>query len=293
MTNRTWFISGASGGFGRAFSRAALTRGDRVAGTSRDISRLGDLVAEFGEAFLPLQLDIVDRAAGFEAVRRAHEHLGRLDIIVNSAGYGQHGVVEELTEEEARRQLDTNFFGPMWITQAALPFLRQQGGGHIVQVSSWGGHFSASSMGIYCSSKWALEAISQALASEVTEFGIRVTLVEPGAFDTSAESSASYPSQPLEAYVAAHEDLQQRLESFHGPAAAMTLGDPKAAADALLAIVDADDPPLRVLFGSGGLALIEGEYEERFAQWRASTRYSDMSATPTAGASTQSQSEDT
>ncbi len=279
MTTKTWFISGASSGFGREWSRAALARGDRVAGTSRRIDRLDDLAAEFGDAFLPLQLDIIDRAADFDAVRRAHEHFGRLDVVVNNAGYGQYAVVEEVTEEEARRQLDTNFFGALWISQAALPILREQGGGHIIQVSSVGGHFSAPSLGLYCASKWALEAMSQALAGEVAEFGVHVTLIEPGAFATSAEASASDPSRPHEAYAAEHDVLRERRTSTYGPGA--TLGDPQAAADAVLAIADADDPPLRVLFGTGGLALIEGEYEGRFGQWRASQPYSDLSAART------------
>jgi NAD(P)-dependent dehydrogenase (short-subunit alcohol dehydrogenase family) len=283
MTTKTWFISGASSGFGREFTRAAIARGDRVAGTSREISRLDDLATEFGEAFLPLELDIVDRAADFEAVRRAHEHFGRLDIIVNNAGYGQYGVVEELTEAEARRQLDTNFFGALWVTQAALPYLREQGGGQIVQVSSVGGHFSAPSLGIYCSSKWALEALSQALAGEVAQFGIRVTMIEPGGFATQAEASAGDPSQPNDAYGAEHDVLQERRSSTYGMGA--TLGDPRAGAEALLAIVDAEDPPLRVLFGTGGLALVEGEYERRLEGWRASQRYTDLSAASTVVAS--------
>lgn len=279
MTAKTWFISGASSGFGREFSRVALARGDRVTGTSRDVRRLDDLAAEFGDAFLALELDVVDRAADFEAVRRAHEHFGRLDVVVNNAGYGQYGVVEELTETEARRQLDTNFFGAIWITQAALPFMREQGAGHIVQVSSVGGHFSAPALGMYCSSKWALEAISQALAGEVAQFGIRVTLIEPGGFGTRAEASAGDPSQPVEAYAAIHEVLTERRTSIYGPGA--TLGDPTAGAEALLAIVDAENPPLRVLFGSGGLALVEGEYERRLEGWRAAQPYTDASAART------------
>jgi NAD(P)-dependent dehydrogenase (short-subunit alcohol dehydrogenase family) len=186
-------------------------------------------------------------------------------------------VIEELSEAEARRQIDTNFFGALWITQAALPLLRAQASGHIIQVSSVGGHFSAPSLGIYCSSKWALEAISQALAGEVAQFGIRVTLIEPGPFATNAEPGASTPSEPLEAYSSQHELLQQMRIATYGPNAA-NLGDPDASAAAVLAIVDSDEPPLRVLFGSTRLALIEGEYEGRLAEWRAAQQYSDMSA---------------
>jgi NAD(P)-dependent dehydrogenase (short-subunit alcohol dehydrogenase family) len=269
-------ITGASGGFGRAWSRAALARGDRVVGTSRDPGRLEDLAEAFGEAFLPLELDVVDRAAAFDAVHRAHAHLGRLDILVNLAGYGQYGVVEEVTEREARRQFDTNFFGALWVTQAALPIMRAQRAGHIVQVSSIGGHVAGPSLGMYCSSKWALEAVSQSLAGEIAEFGISVTLIEPSAFATGAEASAREPSAPNAAYAAAHERLHRRRASNLRPDA--DLGDPHAAADALLAVVDAQEPPLRVVFGPGGLAVIEAEYEQRLAHWRAAQPYTDLSA---------------
>ncbi len=278
MPNKTWFITGVSSGFGREFARAALGRGDCVAGTSREVGRLDELVAEFGDAFLPLELDVADRQADFEAVRHARERFSHLDVVVNNAGFGQYGVVEELTEAEARRQIDTNFFGPMWVTQAALPILRAQGSGHIVQVSSVGAHFAGAALGVYCSSKWALEALSQALAVEVEEFGIKVTMIEPNGFGTRAEASSGDPSQPLEAYAAIHDDLSERRAS-RGPGA--TLGDPKAGAEALLAIVDAENPPLRVLYGSGGLAVVEGEYERRLEGWRSAQPYTDISAATT------------
>src|SRR5258708_37130411 len=138
MTQKVWFITGASRGFGREWAIAALERGDSVAATARDLSTLEGLVATYGERFLPLQLDVTDREADFAAVRAAHERFGRLDVVVNNAGYGHFGMVEELTEEEARAQLDTNLFGALWVTQAALPFLRDQGSAHILQVSPIG-----------------------------------------------------------------------------------------------------------------------------------------------------------
>src|SRR5262245_12275355 len=137
--SKTWFITGTSRGFGREWTIAALDRGDRVAATARDVSSLDDLVQKYGDAILPIELDVNDRAADVSAVRRAHEHFGRLDVVVNNAGYGHFGMIEEITEEEARAQIETNLFGALWVTQAALPFLREQGSGHIVQVSSIGG----------------------------------------------------------------------------------------------------------------------------------------------------------
>src|ERR1700760_1115605 len=184
MANKTWFITGTSRGFGREWAIAALERGDRVAGTARDPSTLDDLKQTYGEALLPMALDVTDRDAVFAAVKRAHEHFGRLDIVVNNAGYGQFGMVEELSEDEARAQMETNVFGALWITQAALPHLRKQKSGHILQVSSIGGISAFPGLGLYHASKWALEGFSQSLAGELAAFGVHVTLIEPGGYDT-------------------------------------------------------------------------------------------------------------
>src|ERR1700753_1320589 len=139
MTQKTWFITGTSRGFGREWAIAALARGDKVAATARDTSTLDDLVAKYGDALLPIKLDVTDRAAAFAAVKQAQEYLGRLDIVINNAGYGHFGMVEELSESDIRNQLETNLLGALGITQAALPFMREQGSGHILQVSSIGG----------------------------------------------------------------------------------------------------------------------------------------------------------
>ena len=202
MAEKTWFITGTSRGFGREWTAAALERGDRVAATARDPHTLDDLVAEHGDALLPLALDVTDRDAVFETVRRAHEHFGRLDIVVNNAGYGQFGMVEELSEQEARDQIETNLFGALWVTQAALPFLREQGSGHFLQVSSIGGISAFPGIGMYHASKWALEGISQALAQEIKGFGIHVTLIEPGGFSTDWGGSSARHAEPLDAYAA-------------------------------------------------------------------------------------------
>ncbi|MCK5754073.1 MAG: SDR family NAD(P)-dependent oxidoreductase, partial [Mycobacterium sp.] len=155
MSGKVWFITGTSRGFGREWAIAALERGDKVAATARDVATLDDLAAEHGDALLPIQLDITDRDADFAAIKAAHDHFGRLDIVVNNAGYGQFGFVEELSEDEARAQIETNVFGALWITQAALPYLRAQRSGHILQVSSIGGITAFPNVGIYHASKWA------------------------------------------------------------------------------------------------------------------------------------------
>ena len=184
MAEKVWFITGTSRGFGREWAIAALERGDKVAATARDTASLDDLVAKYGDAILPLKLDVTDRAADFAAVKQAHEHFGRLDVVVNNAGYGQFGFVEEMSEQDARDQIETNVFGALWVTQAALPYLRAQGSGHIIQVSSIGGIVAFPNVGIYHASKWALEGFSQSLAQEVAPFGVHVTLIEPAGFST-------------------------------------------------------------------------------------------------------------
>jgi NAD(P)-dependent dehydrogenase (short-subunit alcohol dehydrogenase family) len=258
---KTWFITGASRGFGHAFAAAALERGDRVAATARDTAVLGDLVAGHGEAVLPIALDVTDRAAATAAVRRAHERFGRLDVVVNNAGYGQFGAVEELSEADLRDQLETNLFGAIWITQAALPILRGQGEGHIVQISSIGGVGAFANLGAYHASKWALEAISESLAAEVGELGIAVTLVEPGGFATDWAGSSARHAAPMPAY-AFVRDAAARRRGGHAP------GDPSAAAQALLEVVDADEPPLRVLFGAQAPDVVEGIYARRLQTWK-------------------------
>jgi NAD(P)-dependent dehydrogenase (short-subunit alcohol dehydrogenase family) len=261
MAEKTWFITGTSRGFGREWAAAALERGDRVAATARDPETLADLAQEHGDALLALPLDVTDRDAVFETVRRAHEHFGRLDVVVNNAGYGQFGMVEELSEQEARDQIETNLFGALWVTQAALPLLREQGSGHFLQVSSIGGISAFPGIGMYHASKWALEGISQALAAEVKDFGIHVTLIEPGGFSTDWGGSSARHAEPLEAYAPLHEASKQRR-------AGNTPGDPTASAEAVLRIVDADEPPLRAFFGSTPLGVAEKDYEARLETWR-------------------------
>jgi NAD(P)-dependent dehydrogenase (short-subunit alcohol dehydrogenase family) len=261
-TPRVWFITGASKGFGREWSIAALERGDSVAATARDVSTLDDLVTKYGDRVLALQLDVTDRAGDFAAVAAAHDHFGRLDIVVNNAGYGHFGMVEEVTEDEARAQMETNLFGALWVTQAALPYLREQGSGHIIQVSSIGGISAFPIVGMYHASKWALEGISQSLAQEVADFGIHVTIIEPTGFSTDWAGPSSKTSAPLEAYaeyrVKAAEERAKRTARR---------GDPLATREAILKVVDAEQPPLRVFFGENALAIATRDYESRLATW--------------------------
>jgi NAD(P)-dependent dehydrogenase (short-subunit alcohol dehydrogenase family) len=258
--SKVWFITGASKGFGREWAEAALERGDRVAATARKPETLDALVEQYGDAVLPLQLDVNDRSAGIAAVQQAAEHFGRLDVVVNNAGYGHFGMVEEITEEEARAQIETNLFGALWISQAAIPIMREQGAGHIIQVSSIGGISAFPSVGIYHASKWALEGISQALAQEVKGFGIHVTLIEPGGFSTDWSGPSATHSEELDVYAEVREAAANR-PTRRDP------GDPKATRGPILKVVDAEEPPLRVFFGKAPLGIATADYESRLKTW--------------------------
>jgi NAD(P)-dependent dehydrogenase (short-subunit alcohol dehydrogenase family) len=260
---KVWLITGTSRGFGREWAIAALERGDSVAATARDVSSLDDLAERFGDRLLPMTLDVTDREADFAAVRQAYERFGRLDVVVNNAGYGQFGMVEELSEQDVRAQIETNLFGALWVTQAALPYLREQGFGHIIQVSSIGGISAFPNVGAYHASKWGLEGISQALAQEVAAFGIHVTVIEPGGYATDWGGSSARHATPLPAYDDYRAEAQrQRAARVSSP------GDPVATRAAILAVVDAAEPPLRIFFGDGPLAIATRDYESRLATWR-------------------------
>jgi NAD(P)-dependent dehydrogenase (short-subunit alcohol dehydrogenase family) len=259
----TWFITGASRGFGREWAIAALERGDNVAATVRDTSTLDDLAGRFGDAILPLKLDVTDRDAVVAAVKDAHDRFGRLDVVVNNAGYGHFGMVEEISEQEARDQIETNVFGALWVTQAVLPYLREQGSGHILQVSSIGGISAFPNLGMYHASKWALEGMSQALAQEVADFGIKVTLIEPAGYATDWSGSSARHSAANPAYDGVREKAQQLRATRQA-----TPGDPVATREAVLKVVDAENPPLRIFFGESPLATATKDYESRLATWR-------------------------
>src|SRR4029453_15893581 len=209
-----------------------------------------DAAEKAGGRPLPIRVDVHARDPDFAAVKQAHDHFGRLDIVVNNAGYGHFGFIEELTEAEARAQIETNVFGALWVTQAALPFLRAQRSGHIIQVPWICGIVAFQNVGIYHASKWALEGFSQALAQEVAPFGIHVTLIEPGGFSTDWAGSSSKRSTPLPDYKEGHEEAD-RIRAQR----TAKQGDPQASARAVLKIVDAPEPPLRVFFGELPLQL--------------------------------------
>ncbi|MEU6182977.1 SDR family NAD(P)-dependent oxidoreductase [Streptomyces coeruleorubidus] len=270
--SKIWFITGSSRGFGRRFAEAALSRGDKVAATARNANSLADLVAAHGDAILPLPLDVTDKAAVNKAVKQAHEHFGRLDVIVNNAGYGLFGMVEELTEDNVRAQFETNVFGTLWVTQSALPYLRAQGSGHIVNLSSVLGLAGFPTTGGYTAAKAAVEGLSDSLAQEVAGFGIKVTVVEPGAFGTEFATSSAW-SAPLAAYDGVREAVNAASATLPSP-------DPAGVGPALLKVVDADNPPLRVFFGSLPHQVVPQVYAERLKTWE---EWAEVSAEAEAG----------
>jgi NAD(P)-dependent dehydrogenase (short-subunit alcohol dehydrogenase family) len=268
MTDRTWFITGASRGLGRSFARAALEAGDRVAATARDTSDLDELVGRHGDAVLPLELEVTDRDACFRAVHSAHERFGRLDVVVNNAGYGVSGAIEELSEEEARRQIEVNLMGALWVTQAALPILREQGSGWIVQVSSIGGLAAFPLTGIYHASKWGLEGFSESLRQEVEPFGVKVLMVEPSGFRTDWAGGSMTRATPLEAYEGI-DAIAERRRSQAAENNGAQRGNPDLAAKALLDTLERDDPPFRLLLGNTAYDVAVDRYERRLEEFRA------------------------
>jgi NAD(P)-dependent dehydrogenase (short-subunit alcohol dehydrogenase family) len=261
MSPKVWFITGTSRGFGREWATAALGRGDKVVATARTLDPLKELADKYPTTLLPLELDVTNREAVVSAVDQGYEHFGHLDVVVNNAGYGLFGMVEEVSEAQARAQMETNFFGALWVTQAALPHLRAQKSGHIIQVSSIGGITAFPFVGLYHASKWALEGLSQALAQEVRSFGIHVTLIEPAGFATDWSGSSAARADALPAYDALKKEVAEQRKKRWQP------GDPAATSTALLKIVDAEQPPLRAFFGEAPLAMAKADYASRIALW--------------------------
>jgi len=254
------FITGASRGFGKLWAEAFLKRGDKVAATVRNLDTLAHLQKQYPQTLLPIRLDVTDRAASFAAINQAKEHFGRLDVVINNAGYGLFGAVEETTEKEARDQMEANFFGLLWVTQAALPIMRAQGSGHIIQLSSILGVVTLPVLGVYNASKFAVEGLSETLATEVKGFGINVTLVEPNGFATDWSGASAIHTTPIAAY-------EPVKTAFFEAASGDIWGNPDATANAILQLVDEKNPPLRLFLGKIAYPMTKEIYAERLASW--------------------------
>ena len=260
--SKVWFITGTSTGFGRDLAIAALENGDLVAATARKPQVLSDLAEKYGANVLTLQLDVTKPDEIAAAVKATQEKFGRIDVLVNNAGYGIFGAFEEITDQQFREQYETNVFGVNYVTRAVLPMMKAQKSGHILNVSSIVGLAAMPGLSAYSSSKFALEGITEALAGEVKPFGITVILVEPGAFRTAfGTTGVPRGANPTPGYEATAGASLQWLESMIGTQP----GDPKKAAQAMLAIVEHENPPLRLLLGNDALAMFRQKNESLVA----------------------------
>jgi short-subunit dehydrogenase len=257
---KTIFITGASRGFGKLWAEAFLKRGDKVVATARDLGSLDGLAKQYGDNLLTIQLDVNDRTADFAAIQKAKDTFGGIDVLINNAGYGLFGSVEETSEKEARDQMETNFFGLLWLTQAVLPAMRQQGHGHIIQLSSVLGVVTLPVLGLYNASKFAVEGLSETLAAEVKGFGINVTLIEPNGFSTDWAGASAFHTESLPEYNEVKAAFQAGLTDD-------IFGKPEATTDAVLKLVDSNNPPLRLFLGKVAYPWVKQVYEGRFAEW--------------------------
>jgi NAD(P)-dependent dehydrogenase (short-subunit alcohol dehydrogenase family) len=281
-TTKRWLVAGASRGLGRAIAEAALERGHLVAAGARDPAPLADLSARHGTRLVTLALDVTDRAAVEAAVVRTEQAFGGLDVLVNSAGHAVLGAIEEANETTARAQLETNFFGSLWTTQAVLPGMRRQQHGRIIQISSIGGVLAFPMVGLYNASKWALEGMSESLSHEVAQFGIKVTLVEPGALRTDWPQDSIVRTRSLEAYNAT---LVERLALMRDEFEGRQPGDPRRVAEAILELTDLPNPPLRVLMGNAAFELATEHYHARLREWAAHEAIARSTDFPSEGSS--------
>lgn len=251
---RVWFITGASSGFGRSLAEAVLRRGEQAAIGARRLDLLADLGARYPDHVLALPLDVTDSSARETAVQRVLDRFGRIDVLANIAGRGSLGAAEEFSLEELREQMEVNFFAAVEITRAALPTMRAQAAGHILQLTSIGGLAAFQGFSAYCASKFALEGWSEALREEVRGIGIRVTIIEPGAFRTEfAGAKNMRPAQRIDAYHPVIAPVEAYLYGNDGEQP----GDPQKAALAMIEVVDSEDPPLRLVLGRDALDLWE------------------------------------
>jgi NAD(P)-dependent dehydrogenase (short-subunit alcohol dehydrogenase family) len=273
--SKTWLITGSSRGLGRALTKAALDSGDRVLATARRVDQLDDLVREYGEAIHAVPLDVTDAAAARSAVQTAVDVFGGLDVVANNAGYANSAPIEEMAEDDFRAQIETNLYGVVNVTRAALPLFRKQRSGHFLQFSSIGGRAGGTpGLGAYQTAKFAVEGFSEVLSNEVKPFGVKVTIIEPGAFRTDWGGSSMTRNQVGEDY----ESTVGQINRYRAEVDGNQPGDPVKAARAIVGIVAEDEPPLRLLLGKDALDLAakaSSSRAEEAARWADVTTSTD------------------
>jgi NAD(P)-dependent dehydrogenase (short-subunit alcohol dehydrogenase family) len=280
MSPKVFLVTGSSRGLGREIAAAVLTAGHNLVATARSPQQLDDLVGRYGDQIRAVALDVTDPGAAAAAVKTAVDAFGRLDVVVNNAGYADLAAVEDVTLDAFRKQIDTNLLGVVHMTKAALPILREQGSGHIVQVSSVGGRMASPGLSAYQAAKWAVGGFSEVLAAETAPLGIKVTVLEPGGMRTDwAGSSMTVPpiSEPYQQTVGANH---RRMEGFTESAAS----DPAKVAQLVLKVADLDEPPLRLLVGTDAYTYGRAAWQARLdedARWQElSTSTDHDDATP-------------
>ncbi|WP_059045965.1 oxidoreductase [Paenibacillus rubinfantis] len=260
--SKVWLITGSSRGFGRSLAEAVLANGDRLIATARKPEQLAALTERYGDRVRTVTLDVTNQEQVKAAVESAIQAFGRLDVLVNNAGYGNIASIEETSPEDFRAQFETNFWGVVYVTKAALPFLREQGSGHILQFSSVGGRIGSPGLGPYQAAKWAVEGFSEVLAKEVAPLGIKVTIIEPGGFRTDWAGASMSHIEPREEYRDTVGLMLERVRQSSGK----QKGDPTKAAQAIIAIVAEKNPPLRLLLGSDAVQMALDADQRRLAE---------------------------
>lgn len=249
---KVWFITGSSRGLGRSLTKAVLAKGDKVAATARDINSLKDLVEKYPEQIFPITLNVTEYDQVHMAIEAAIKHFGRIDVLVNNAGFGIVGAAEAFTNEQVRSQLETNLYAPIEITRAVLPFMRKQKSGRILQISSIGGRVGNAGVSIYQAAKFGLSGFSEVLAKEVADLGILVTSVEPGGFRTDWAGDSMTYAQKIEGY-----DLVDKRSDFFQSGNFIPTGDPEKAAKVMIDLVDHPQPPIHLALGSEAIGMLK------------------------------------
>lgn len=266
MTTRTWLITGVSSGFGRELASQLLDRGDTVVGTVRRLDSAADLVQKYPGTFRRELLDVTDVAAVRHLADRSFGSLGRIDVVVSNAGYGLFGAAEELTDEQVSRIIATNLTGSIQLIRAALPHLRAQGGGRIIQMSTYGGQVAFPGNSMYHATKWGIEGFAESVAQEVAPFGIGVTIVEPGGARTEFRYGSAQVADPLPAY---DGNPAHAFQKMLDPASGLAPGDPARMAAAIIASADQEPAPLRIILGSQALTTTVSVLKDRIAGFEA------------------------